>query len=134
VESSTLTRRALVASASLLAGFGCASKVVIPQPAQTSRTSLDRLRKNIRKYVEDKTARERALTKVDKLRDMLVEFEHMAFEWRIRSHDAGPDERVLLAITDEINARMHERMLLAARIMYSLREDIPAHVWMKVFP
>jgi hypothetical protein len=134
VESPALTRRALVASASL-AVLGCAGKVAIPQPGQTSRSALDALRKNIRKHVEDKQARERALAKVDKLRDLFVEFDRLAFEWRIRSHDAGPhDERLLLVIADEINARMREQILQAARILYSLRDDIPASMWTRVFP
>jgi hypothetical protein len=124
-----------VVSVPVLVALGCASKRAIPQPVQTGRSSLDRLRKNIRKYVEDKHDRERALAKVDRLRDMLVELDEMAFMWRLRSHEAGPDDEcALLVIADEINARMREHIVRAAALMYSFREDIPAGIWTRVFP
>ena len=40
----------------------------------------------------------------------------------------------LLLIADDTNARMREQILHAARVVYSLREDIPANAWAKVFP
>jgi hypothetical protein len=132
--NSGLSRRALVVSVPALAAVGCANHLAAPQPVQTANSSLDHLRKNIRKYVEDKPERERALAKVDALRDTILEFDRLALEWRERSHEAGPDDEALLyAIADDINARMREQLLRAGKLVYSLREDIPASTWTKVF-
>jgi hypothetical protein len=133
--NSGLSRRALVVSVPALAAVGCANSLAVPHPVQTAHSSLDRLRKNIRKYVEDEQDRARALAKVETLRDMSVELDRLALEWRERSHEAGPDdEAVLHAIAAEINARMREHLLRAAKLVYSLREDIPPSIWTKVFP
>jgi hypothetical protein len=133
--NSELSRRALVVSVPALAAVGCANRLAVPHPVQTAHSSLDRLRKHIRKYVEDEQHRERALAKVDALRDMSVELDRLALEWRERSHEAGPgDEAVLHAIAAQINAQMREHLLRAAKLVYSLREDIPASVWTQVFP
>lgn len=130
-----VSRRALVVGPAVLVALSCAHKVGAPQTVKTIRSSYDRLRTNIRKYVEGKQCRERARAKVDQLHDMMVEFNDLAFEWRAMSYEAGPnDERVLLLIADDVNARMREYLLHAARVVYSLREDITANAWAKVFP
>lgn len=118
----------------MLAALGCAGKIVVQQPVQTVDSALGRLRKNIRKYVQHKQDRKRALAKIDNLRDVMVAFNRVALEWRARGHEAGPDdEAVLLAIADDINAQMREHLLNATKIVYSLREDIPANAWARVF-
>jgi hypothetical protein len=130
-----MSRRALVTYTPLLAAFGCAGKqAAVQQPAQIAGSSLDRLRKNIRKHLTDKQSRERALAKVDQLGKLMLDFDRIAFQWRARSHEVdAADESQLLTIADDINAQMREKLMDATRIVYSLREDIPQDVWPVVF-
>lgn len=122
----------------LTAALGCAGKpIAIAQPAQTVDTALGALRKKLKKHVADEQRRERAMAKLDQLGEVLVEFDHIAYDWRTDSHVAlvaNADRATLIAIADTMNARVREQLVRAAEIGIGLREDILETEWPLVFP
>jgi hypothetical protein len=132
------SRRRLVEGLSLLAAFGCAGKqLAITPPGATIDSALDSLRHKLRKHVGDKQRRRRALAKIDALRDVIVEFDHLAHQWRSESLaaiGAGADEAAVLAVAGDINGRVRAQLVRAAKIGFELRADVSAEEWPLVFP
>lgn len=121
---------------SLLA-LGCAGKQIqVERPGETIDTALDRLRRGLRRHVADPQRRERALARVDELREALVGFDRLAQQWRTDSHQAaseGAGPKQLIAIADRNNLELRCKLRDVAQIAVTMRDDVLADEWRVLF-
>lgn len=135
-----LTRRRLLESAPALAlaALGCAGKqkLTVEAPIVTVGDALAHLRRNIKRHVGAKQRRKQALTKLDELREQLVELDRLAYAWRTSSLAAFErgDAQGMRAVAKRTNRELRATLRRMAEIGIELREHITAAEWPLVFP
>ncbi len=121
-------------------GVGC-SKAKGPSttlPIVELRPAFRRVRRRIRKHVEDRRRRERALALVDEASRTLARLGVLLVQWReataLLPDEQRRDRTKVLAITDaycgEIGWVVHQ----AAAIAIALRDEVTEAEWSLVFP